>query len=99
MKNANIAAKAEKEIRQFVRAQFSARVVRIDGEYQTKVTKTSARVLIRNPVQVLAALREKCGRPIAEDGKTTTFKMKKAGTVEVTQSGETTVLKLHNAVH
>lgn len=91
-----VAQNAARNVRKFVRAQFGARIVKIDGEYQSKVTKDSARIIINNPAHVIAVLRELCGRPISDDGKTTAFKVKKVGVVEVTV-GATNVLKLHTS--
>lgn len=96
MKNANttVAGSIEKQIRLFVRAQFAARIVKVDRVPQCTVTKNKARVLIRNPNRVLEVLRETCGKPIAEKGHTTTFKVQKVGIVAITDNGENAVLTL-----
>lgn len=96
MKNASASVNVAKQARQFVRQQFAARVVRIDGEFQSKVLKDGAKVQIRNPNTVLANLREVCGRPVSEEGNTTTFKMKKVGMIALTV-GSTNTLRLINA--
>lgn len=66
----------EKMVRRFVRAQFAARIKTVDGEYQTEVSKKTAKVLIQNPATVLENLQELCGAGV-EKGNTTTFSPKK----------------------
>jgi hypothetical protein len=67
----------EKQIRQFVRQTFGARIARTDdGFAQTTKGKTS-RITITNPNTVDANLREQCGKPVAEKGNTISFKLKK----------------------
>jgi hypothetical protein len=94
MKNATV--NLEKKVRQFVRAAFAARVVKIDGVGQCTTTKNSARVLIRNPNRVFEVLQEKFGKPV-EKGNTVTFKVAKVGTVALVHSGNNAVLHLVTA--
>ena len=86
----------EKQVRQFVRAQFAARVVRQNGEFQSTVQKNSAKVLIKNPNRVMQVLSDRLGKP-AVNGHTAVFKIAKRGTVALTTRGETSVLTLVNA--
>lgn len=88
---------AARLVRMFARSVFNARIVKIDGEYQSKVSKHSAKLMVSNPQAVLQALRDKCGRPIAEHGDVTEFKVKKVGTVELVDHGNHSILRLHNA--
>lgn len=66
----------EKMVRQFVRANFSARIKTADGEFQSEVKGKIAKVVIQNPGTVMAALEELCGTG-KEVGNTTTYTAKK----------------------
>lgn len=94
-----MAASIEKTVRNFVRSQFSARIKKVDGEYQTSVSKKGARMMIQNPATVLANLLEMCGKPVEEKGNTTTFKIKKTqNTVSLIQNADNAVLVLTGSV-
>lgn len=86
----------EKKVRKFVRSQFRAYIVRVDGHHQLEVKENSARVLINNPKGVFARLCKKLGKPVVTK-HTATFNVKKVGTVSLTVHGSNSVLKLLNA--
>lgn len=66
----------EKMVRQFVRANFAARVKTQDGEYQSEVKGKVGKVVIQNPATVMEALEELCGAG-KESGNVTTYLAKK----------------------
>ena len=66
----------EKLVRQFVRANFAARVKTQDGEYQSEVKGKLGKVVVQNPATVMEALEELCGAG-KESGNVTTYLAKK----------------------
>jgi hypothetical protein len=88
----------ERKIRQFVRAQFHARVVRgEDGIGQCVAHKNSAKVLITNPRSVFQQMSDLLGKPVASTKNTTVFKVGKLGTIALTTNGDNSVLTLVNS--
>jgi hypothetical protein len=87
----------EKSIRKFVRKQFAARIVKVDGVGQCVAKKNSARVLIRNPKHVLVTMQEKLGRAVEQHDNVTVFKVAKVGKIALTSNGLNSVLTLVNA--
>ena len=86
-----------KIVRKFARATFNARIAKVDGEYQSTVRKNSAQIIVTNPDTVLAALRQRCGKPVSETANKTIFNFKKYGQVSLITSGESSVLTLVSA--
>lgn len=94
----NQVQKTEKSIRNFVRSQFRAYVVRPNGATQEGIlrAKGKAEVLISNPKCVLEHLYQTLGRPVTEEKNATTFRCKQVGLVTLRNKGDMSILTLTN---